>query len=32
VKAAKLFHECDFGLICAALVKHINAVQMELAA
>ena len=32
VKNALLFREADFGLICAALVKHIEAVQMQQAA
>jgi hypothetical protein len=26
-KSAKLYHESDFPAICAALVRHINAVQ-----
>jgi hypothetical protein len=32
VKAAKLFHEHDFPLICAALVRHINSLQVAQAA
>ena len=32
VKNALLFREADFGLICAALVKHIEAVQLQQAA
>ena len=31
-RASKLYHEHDFTLICAALVKHINGVQVEQAA
>lgn len=31
-KAAKLYNESDFGLICAALVNRINQVQVKLAA
>lgn len=32
VKNAVLFHEADFGLICAALVNHIQSVQTQQAA
>lgn len=28
-KSAKLYHECDFPLICAALVRHIQAAQTK---
>ena len=31
-RASKLYHEHDFSLICSALVKHINGVQVEQAA
>ena len=32
VRAAKLYHERDFGFICAALIDHINSVQASQAA
>jgi hypothetical protein len=31
-KSAKLYRECDFGLICASLISHINQVQTRQAA
>jgi predicted phage-related endonuclease len=31
-KAAVLYHEADFGSICAALIRHISAAQAKLAA
>jgi hypothetical protein len=31
-KNAKLFHEADFPRICAALIQHINSVQIQVAA
>jgi predicted phage-related endonuclease len=31
-KAAVLYHEADFGSICAALIRHISAAQSKLAA
>jgi putative phage-type endonuclease len=32
VRAAKLYHDTDFSFICAAIVKHIESVQSQVAA